>query len=45
MRKLLAAELPDLAPRLRSVLAYDGWPIDARAVADAIAAQEKGLRP
>jgi 2-oxoglutarate ferredoxin oxidoreductase subunit alpha len=38
MRKLLAAEMPDLAPRLRSVLAYDGWPVDARRIADGIAA-------
>jgi len=41
MRKLLAMEMPDLAPRLRSVLTYDGWPIDARRIADGILAGEK----
>ena len=45
MRKLLSAELPDLAPRLRSVLSYDGWPIDARTISAGIAAQEDGGRP
>ena len=46
MRKLLAMEHPDLAPRLLSVLTYDGWPVDAGTVADGIAAQEeRGGRP
>jgi 2-oxoglutarate ferredoxin oxidoreductase subunit alpha len=45
MRKLLSAELPDLAPRLRSVLSYDGWPIDARTISSAVAALEDGGRP
>ena len=45
MRKLISMEMPDLAPRLRSVLAYDGWPIDARRIADGILAGEKGDRP
>jgi 2-oxoglutarate ferredoxin oxidoreductase subunit alpha len=45
MRKLLSAELPGLAPRLRSVLSFDGWPIDARTIADGIAAQEEGGPP
>jgi 2-oxoglutarate ferredoxin oxidoreductase subunit alpha len=40
MRQLLAASFPDLAPRLRSVLHYDGWPLDARTVSDAVAAAE-----
>jgi 2-oxoglutarate ferredoxin oxidoreductase subunit alpha len=41
MRCLLAMEYPELAARLRSVLHYDGIPIDARTVTNAILAQEK----
>jgi 2-oxoglutarate ferredoxin oxidoreductase subunit alpha len=41
MRKLLSMELPDMAPRLRSVLTYDGWPIDARRIADGILGGER----
>jgi 2-oxoglutarate ferredoxin oxidoreductase subunit alpha len=44
MRKLLSSEMPDLAPRLRSVLSYDGWPIDARLISSGIAALEDGGR-
>ena len=33
MRRLLAGDFPRLAPRLRSVLHYDGWPLDADTVA------------
>ncbi len=40
MRKILSAELPDLAPRLRSVLTFDGWPLDAGTVCAGIVAQE-----
>lgn len=29
MKKLLAMEYPELAPRLKSVLKYDGWPVRA----------------
>jgi 2-oxoglutarate ferredoxin oxidoreductase subunit alpha len=38
MRTLLAAAFPGQAGRLRSVLAYDGWPLDARTVAEGILA-------
>jgi hypothetical protein len=41
MRGLLAMDYPEQGTRLRSVLHYDGIPIDARFVTDAIAAQEK----
>lgn len=41
MRKLLSMEIPDMAPRLRSLLTFDGWPIDARRIADGILAGER----
>ncbi len=40
MRRILAAEYPELADRLRSVLHYNGIPIDARTITASIAAQE-----
>jgi 2-oxoglutarate ferredoxin oxidoreductase subunit alpha len=40
MRSLLSMEFPDLAPRLRSVLHYDGLPLDARTVTEGIVAAE-----
>lgn len=44
MRGLLAADFPELAPRLRSVLHYNGIPIDAATVVQSIEAQEKEKR-
>jgi 2-oxoglutarate ferredoxin oxidoreductase subunit alpha len=41
MRDLIRLEMPDLAMKLQSVLHYDGLPIDARSVTDAILSQEK----
>ncbi len=41
LRSLLGLDWPDLASKLRSVLHYDGIPIDARFVTNAIAAQEQ----
>jgi 2-oxoglutarate ferredoxin oxidoreductase subunit alpha len=41
MHSLLTLDFPQLAPRLRSVLHYNGIPIDARAVTQAIVAREK----
>jgi 2-oxoglutarate ferredoxin oxidoreductase subunit alpha len=40
MRKLLSMEMPDFAPRFRSVLHYDGFPLDARTVLEGFAAGE-----
>ena len=41
MAALLKLDLdPALAPRLRSVRHYDGLPLDARTITDAILAQE-----
>jgi 2-oxoglutarate ferredoxin oxidoreductase subunit alpha len=42
MAALLRMEYPDLAPRLRSVLHYDGMPIDARTISDTVFAMEDG---
>jgi len=39
---LLKIEYPDLAPRLRSVLHYDGMPIDARTITQTVVALEDG---
>jgi 2-oxoglutarate ferredoxin oxidoreductase subunit alpha len=36
---------PALAPRLRSVLHYDGLPLDARTITDGILGQEGEVRP
>ena len=42
MQSLLKMDLPaELAPKYRSVLHYNGLPIDARSITDAIVAQEK----
>jgi 2-oxoglutarate ferredoxin oxidoreductase subunit alpha len=41
MCQLLKCELPNaLAPKLFSVLHYDGWPIDARSITNSIVQQE-----
>src|SRR5205085_12399763 len=40
LRSLLSMDLPEHAARLRSVLHYDGLPLDARTVTEAIAAAE-----
>ncbi|MBX9667032.1 MAG: 2-oxoacid:acceptor oxidoreductase subunit alpha [Candidatus Obscuribacterales bacterium] len=42
LHDLILAELPDLSSRLRSVLHYDGLPIDARSITNDIVAQEGG---
>jgi 2-oxoglutarate ferredoxin oxidoreductase subunit alpha len=39
---LLRMDFPDLAPRLRSVLHYDGMPIDARVITESVARSEDG---
>lgn len=41
MKDLISLQLPDLATKLRSILHYNGLPLDARTVTDAIVAQEK----
>jgi 2-oxoglutarate/2-oxoacid ferredoxin oxidoreductase subunit alpha len=41
MRSLLALDYPLMSSRLRSVLHYNGIPIDARAITQSILAQEK----
>jgi len=41
LRDLISLELPDLATKLRSVRHYDGLPIDAQSITDAIVRQEK----
>jgi 2-oxoglutarate/2-oxoacid ferredoxin oxidoreductase subunit alpha len=41
MRELIRLELPELAMKLRSVRHYNGLPIDARSVTDAIMEQER----
>ncbi|MBA4075808.1 MAG: 2-oxoacid:acceptor oxidoreductase subunit alpha, partial [Cyanobacteria bacterium PR.023] len=41
MRDLIRLELPELAMKIRSVKHYDGLPIDARFVTDAIMEQER----
>ncbi len=41
MRDLIRLELPDMAMKIRSVRHYDGLPIDARFVTDAIMEQER----
>jgi 2-oxoglutarate ferredoxin oxidoreductase subunit alpha len=42
MRRMLTMELPELSGRLRSVLHYDGLPLDATTVAEQILAAEEG---
>jgi 2-oxoglutarate ferredoxin oxidoreductase subunit alpha len=41
MAALLKMEYPDLAPRIRSILHYDGLPIDARSVIEGIRSGER----
>ena len=41
MAALLKMEYPDLAPRLRSVLHYDGLPIDAQSVIEGMRSGER----
>jgi 2-oxoglutarate/2-oxoacid ferredoxin oxidoreductase subunit alpha len=41
MASLLRMEFPDLAPRFRSILHYDGLPIDAQSVIDGMRAGER----
>ncbi len=41
MRDLIRLELPDLATKIKSILHYNGLPIDARFITDAILEQEK----
>ena len=41
MAALLKMEYPDLAPRLRSILKYDGLPIDAQSVIDGLRSGER----
>ena len=45
MANMLRMHYPELAGRLRSVLHYNGLPIDARSVTDAIVAQESASNP
>ena len=42
MAKMLTMEFPEVAAKLRSILHYDGMPLDARSVTDAVLAGEKG---
>ena len=42
MENMLASELPDVVPYLRSVRYYTGLPLDARTVTESIVAQEGG---
>ncbi len=44
MRSLLRLDFPELSARMRSVLHYNGIPIDALTITRAIAAQEKEAR-
>ncbi len=41
MQELLRNELPDMAMKLKTIRHYDGLPLDAKFVTDAICAQEK----
>jgi 2-oxoglutarate ferredoxin oxidoreductase subunit alpha len=41
MRELIRDELPEMAMKLKSIRHYDGLPLDAKFVTDAICAQEK----
>lgn len=41
LRSLIAMELPEYATKLKSVLHYDGLPIDARFITNAIMAEER----
>jgi 2-oxoglutarate ferredoxin oxidoreductase subunit alpha len=41
LRDLIRLELPDLTMKLKSILHYNGLPIDARSITEAVLAQEK----
>ncbi len=41
LRSLITLELPEFATKLRSVLHYDGLPIDARSITEEIKSQER----
>ncbi len=41
MRSVLTVEFPELATKMRSILHYNGIPIDARFITNALSAQEK----
>jgi 2-oxoglutarate ferredoxin oxidoreductase subunit alpha len=41
MASLLEMDMPDLAPRVRSILHYDGLPIDAMTIVDAVRSRER----
>ncbi|MBY0356387.1 MAG: 2-oxoacid:acceptor oxidoreductase subunit alpha [Candidatus Obscuribacterales bacterium] len=41
MRDLITLEMPDLATKLKSIRHYNGLPVDARSVTDAILEQER----
>jgi len=41
LKDLIRLELPDLAMKLKSILHYNGLPIDARSITDAVLEQEK----
>jgi len=44
MENMLASELPEIVPHLRSVLHYNGLSLDARTITEAIVAQEGGAQ-
>ena len=41
MAKLVAMDMPDLAARVRSILHYDGLPIDAMTIVDGVRSRER----
>jgi 2-oxoglutarate ferredoxin oxidoreductase subunit alpha len=41
MAALLRVDMPDLAPRLRSILHYDGLPLDAATIVDGVRSGER----
>jgi len=41
MASILRMEYPDLAPKIRSILHYDGMPLDARTVSDGVLQSER----
>ena len=41
LASLLAMDMPDLAPRVRSILHYDGLPIDAMTIVEAVRSRER----
>jgi 2-oxoglutarate/2-oxoacid ferredoxin oxidoreductase subunit alpha len=40
MKELISLAIPDLCTKLRSVLHYNGLPLDARSVTESVFAQE-----